>query len=182
MRGRRGFTVVELLIGLAVGGVVLVLAGAVMGQLTADAGRVVTSRDALDRRAHARALLTSAFRSLQVGQGDDDSFLGSAQATEFTARIETAHGWLEPRRVVLFVERGRVLLRTVGGETTALFEQVGALETQYLMSYGGGSEWLHGWHSPSTTPVAIRLVLWWAEGARAEAPSDTLLLVIGSRG
>lgn len=75
MRGRHGFTVIELLIGLAVGGVVLILAGAVMGQLAADAGRVVRVRDALDRRAEARAFLTSAFRSLQVGQGMMTTFL-----------------------------------------------------------------------------------------------------------
>ncbi|MHB1327427.1 MAG: PulJ/GspJ family protein [Gemmatimonadales bacterium] len=182
MRGRHGFTVIELLIGLAVGGVVLVLAGAVMGQLAADAGRVVRVRDALDRRAEARAFLASAFRSLQVGQGDDDNFLGSAQATEFTARVETARGWFEPRRLVLMGEGGRVLLRTVGGDAITLFERIDALETQYLPSSGGSSEWLQGWHSPSTAPVAIRLIIWWSEKERLESVSDTLLFVIGSRG
>lgn len=182
MRDHRGFTVIELLIGLAVGGVVLVLAGAVMGQLTADAGRIVRVRDALDRRAEARAFLASAFRSLQVGQGDDDNFLGSAQATEFTARLENAHGWSEPRRVVVRREGSRVLLHTVGGDTITQFEHVDALEAQYLLTSGAQSEWLQGWHSPSTAPVAVRFILWWSENARSRRASDTLLFLIGSRG
>lgn len=173
---RCGFTVVELMVGLVVAGTVLTLAGRVFAEAAVGAHRIVDSRRSFDSIAVGRRWLSGAFRSLQVGRDRDDSFGGGADQIEFTARLQQPSGWFAAERLRI-ARRGSALIAVTSADTIPLFKGVRQFEAHYLLRGGERSEWLRGWYSPSTAPVAIRLVIGWHSGA-----ADTLLLVVGGRG
>jgi hypothetical protein len=101
---------------------------------------------------------------------------------EFTARLETPDGWFEPKRVRLLVADAVLVAVIDRADSARLFDGVKSLEAHYLAGYGERSEWLRGWRSPATAPLAARLVIHRAAYADEPAPADTLLLLIGPRG
>lgn len=177
---RRGFTLVELVAGLAIAGLLLVLAGRLFADIGSRARQLERHWSDAGSRGRATAWLTEAFGSLQVGLGDDDGFSGEAQAVALTARLGNVHGWAEPHRIRLSLSSDTLLAVIGAVDSVRLLTGVRAVELQYLAAYGEQSEWLSGWHSPATAPLAVRLVLWGA-GAGASR-SDTLLFLIGPRG
>ena len=180
---RRGFTLVELMVGLVVAGLVLLLARVAVSQVGTGAAQLVSARHRLDEHANARRWLASAFHSLQVGQDDYDSFRGGPGELEFTARLQTPGGWFEPTRLQLARSGTAVVARRGIRDTVVLYQNVIEMETQYLLTTGAQSEWLRGWYSPATAPIAARLILWRHDGETDSGPaSDTLLFLIGSRG
>ncbi len=176
---RRGFTVIEVVVGLAIAGLALLAAGRIFGEAGARAGQIERALAASSDRSVARLWLRSAFGSLEVGLTDDDSFRGLPDRVEFASRLMVPSGWAERRRVSLGL-RHDTLAAVVGGrDTTVLETGVDALDVHYLLTGGERSEWLRGWQSPATAPVAIRLILW---HRTPRVGSDTLVYLVGSRG
>jgi prepilin-type N-terminal cleavage/methylation domain-containing protein len=183
MTKARGFTVVELMVGVAVAGVVLLVARAAIAEVTSGGRRLIAARAEFDTAANARRWLASAFRSLQVGRGRDDTFQGSPHGVGFTARLRQPAGWFEPERLQLERSGTRLLVRRNTRDSVTLFTGVMEIETHYLLTSGERSEWLRGWYAPSTAPLAARLIIWWLAGDPNRPPAaDTLLFLIGSRG
>lgn len=67
------------------------------------------------------------------------------------------------------------LLAVTSEDTVVVRSGVLSAEFQYLLVGGETSEWLRGWRSPATAPIAIRLIL------VQPGQADTLVLVVGSR-
>ena len=183
MTGRRGFTLIEVLVGLTIAGAALLIARGLFRE-AADRGRAVLALT-IARAERARALqwLRSALGSLQVGLADDDTFDGQSDRVEFTSRLETGNGWLEARRIAFFDSSAALRASVKPGRSFALFSGIERVECHYLLTAGERSEWLRGWRSPATAPIALRVVLWHqAGGARVSAPgADTLVFRIGPR-
>ena len=176
---RRGFTVIEVVVGLTIAGLTLVAAARLFGEARGRAGQVDRGLTAASDRALARVWLRSAFESLQVGLTDDDSFHGLPDRVDFATRLAAPSGWAERRRLRLGLWHD-TLAATAGTRDTVVLETgVAALDVQYLLTGGERSEWLRGWQSPATAPVAIRLILWHRV---PRVRSDTLVYLIGSRG
>jgi prepilin-type N-terminal cleavage/methylation domain-containing protein len=181
---RLGFTLLELLVALAVAGIVVLLAHRLFAAATDSGRRLMAARTALDRTANARRWLQAAFLSLDVGQLAGDGFDGRPDHLRFTTWLETTGGWFERRRVELALSGGR-FVGSVGdhGDRVVLADAVTDVAFDYLLEPGAATKWVAEWVSPVSAPLAVRLRIARRPGAEAGHPAvDTLLLLIKVRG
>ncbi len=170
----RGFTLIEVLVGLTLAALVMLVAHRVFTGVVDGSTRLQAARTALDREANARRSLTEMFGSLDIGTDGAGGFAGRPERAEFTTWQRVPAGWLERRRVVLGVEHGALVARS--DQSIVLQDSVGRVEFDYLLEPGANAAWVREWISPVSAPVAVRMRI-----AR-KAAVDTLLFIVGPRG
>lgn len=145
-RGTLGFTLVELLVALAVAGVV-VLGVHEAVRVTADAATATDdpARSALRREA-ARATLQ---QWIEAGSRFD----GAADEISFTT--------LDPDSVRLRIGvipgRGLVAWDSAAGHVVPLIPEARGLKVRYLVSAFGTAQWFDVWSAPGRLPRAVEL-------------------------
>jgi prepilin-type N-terminal cleavage/methylation domain-containing protein len=175
MSRRAGFTIIELLVAIAVTGTVLLLAHALFGAVDLGARRTEEGYDEIESTATDIAWMAEVFRAVEIGRPGDGAFDGSASAVAFTGYARTPAGWPERRRIGLHAGSGRLLM-TAGPDTLVLWQGVEGISIDYLLEPGADVRWVNEWHSPVSVPLAVRLRL--RDGSRV----DTMLFLIGARG
>src|SRR6266568_3932053 len=119
-----GFTLIEVLVALAIGAVVVLLAQQLFAAV-AERGRTLTSaRTALDRSANACRWLDATFLSLDVGTDGARGFDGRPDHAGFSAWLLTPDGWFERRQVTLGADQGRLRADVTPGTPIALLDSV----------------------------------------------------------
>ncbi len=179
-----GFTLIEVLVALAISGIVVLLAHRLFAT-AGDAGRALrAAREALDREANARRWLAATFLSLDVGTDGDESFDGHPDRVAFSAWQLTADGWFERRRVALGRTTDRVVAELAPGGPLALADGVTSLDFDYLLEPGAESHWVRQWISPVSAPIVVRMRIERTGSGKTEAGVvvDTLLFLIKERG
>jgi prepilin-type N-terminal cleavage/methylation domain-containing protein len=172
-RGQGGFTLMEVLVALAMSGAVVLMVHQTFAHAIDG-----TARMDLARREHASAMqmwnrLSAAFGNLEVGTPGTTGFDGSPRQVSFST-VLGGESTARASGVRIGASRGWFVLRTSAGAdslaaTDAVFD--------YLLSQGSESSWVRSWHSPTSAPLAVRLRV-----ARDSLRVDTLLFVIGPRG
>jgi hypothetical protein len=170
----RGFTLVEVAVGLLLTSVVVWLGQVFVGDVVDRARALARAAEVRERRGRGLDWLRAAVGSLQVDQSEADSFDGASDRLQFSARLEQPGGWFEERRIEL-ARLGDTLAAVVEHDTIAVLRPITAVQFQYLLSGGERAEWLEGWRSPATAPVVIRLIVW------RDRVADSLLLRVGAR-
>lgn len=172
---RRGFTLVEILVALALSAVVVLGARMLLEQLADSAHRTVTGAARSDRDANAEQLLRELTRRIEVGTAGAAHFAGEPDSARFTSWCEVPPGWQE--RCVVRLRIGR----TPQGATLSVFapgtppqhiRAASVMELRYLDDASAGGRWFRSWGAGITAPIAIGLV----------ADGDTTILRIGGRG
>lgn len=176
MVGRRGFTLIEMLLALSLGGLVLLVAHRLFAGVTDGTRRLDEARVALDRMSNARRWLVEAFGSLDVGSNGAGGFTGRPEQVEFASWSLDARGRHQRGRVSLLVEGELLVARASAGEPIALVDSVQGLAFDYLLEPGAQTRWVREWLSSVSAPVAVRLRV------SRHGGIDTLLLLVGSRG
>ena len=176
MRRRGGFTLVEMLVALAIAGTVALLANRIFGVVTDGVRQIREARSALDRDANARRWLAAAFLSLEVGQEGTIPFEGAREGVAFSARLRTERGWYERRAVRLFVTAGDLVAEAGASGRVTLGTGVSGVAFDYLLEPGADTRWASAWTSPVSAPLAVRLRI-----ERAGAV-DTALYLVKERG
>lgn len=171
---RRGFTLVEIMLALAISGMVVLLVRSVLDQTVDATARIAGEQAEQRRELAARTILTRAFGSIEIGSSGAAAFAGRSDSVTFTAFEHRGRG-SELGHISLGWRDGWLTL-TRDGQPAALLPAL-AVTFDYLLAEGADSEWRGGWHSPSSAPVAVRIRL-----LRSSASVDTLLFVIGMRG
>lgn len=172
-----GFTLVETMVAMVITGLIAATVGRIAHAVILSDQRLRLSRVEWDGRWAAYRWLHEAFVGLEVGTDSLSSFQGWADSVRFSANMRSASGEVVLSRPNLVV-RGQSLVAEVGsGLPDTLVRGVSRVAFGYLQSPGARAEWLIGWHSPATAPIAVRLILWGVSGG-----ADTLLLPIGRRG
>ena len=170
---RAGFTLIELVAGLALVG--LVLAG-IWGLLesTRDGGdRIAREAEGADRMANGERVLTSLFANADVSTDSVDRFVGDVAHAAFNTRCVVPQGWRETCRVQLLVSdaaSGRDVAWVVDSVPHVLRHFDGQVELRYFGVVGAAEQWVNQWGRSIALPEAIALV-------RA---GDTI--VVGGRG
>ncbi len=178
----RGFTLLELMVALATGGMALAGAAALLYGIGEQVDRLVTVAERVDRDANAERLLRTLFANLELSADTTPSLIGDAQTVRFGASCPTAEGWLGRCGVRLSADAGAATgslhleLTAAGAEGAALgktvlaegFEEVGI---RYLVDPRSGGTWVTSW-SRIGLPAAVALIV---EG-------DTLLLNVWGGG
>jgi len=169
-----GFTLIEVLVALAVGSLVILAAQRIFLGVGDSSKAITTARENLDREANARRWLKSAFLSLEP------PFEGRIDRMSFTSRQLSSGEWFEPR-VITVSRAGDRLVAENGGGTLVLRAGVTGVAFDYLLEPGADSKWVREWISPVSAPLGVRLRI--AGCGRADAGCvDTLLILIRERG
>jgi len=172
---RAGFTLVELLVALLVGGIVVAGARSMAEQLGASAMRTASAAARADRDANAAALLRALTLRLEVGTEEAQAFGGAPDITRFSSWCDVPGGWQERCQVTLTVVHGAeedaLRLDTSAGDS-ALLVRATRVELRYLENPAAGGAWFGSWGTGITAPFALGVV----------AGTETTLVRIGSRG
>lgn len=175
-RTRAGFTLVELLVALAIAGTVVVTARMLLEELATDGDALLAETTETDSRANAERALRDLVLRLEVGTSEGRQFAGDESAARFSSWCDVPRGWLEPCTVTLAVDgRGSetaLVAALSTGEALVLRRGFSTARLQYLGDAARGGTWFRSWGKSITAPLAIRVVL----------DADTLLLRIGERG
>lgn len=177
-RRRAGFTLVEVMVALAVMGVVLVGARAMLEQVGDHAERIGGAAAEADRDGNADALLRSIAGRTQVSAaiGSEIRFQGEPRMARFRSWCEVPDGWLESCDAslgLIEVDGRNVLALTLStGELVPLRSGFRTGEILYLREAGNGGQWLRSWGSSITAPLALGLAI----------DGDTTIVRIGERG
>ena len=176
MRGRRGFTLIELVVALFVSGVVMLGARLIMeslanaeDQLRADAARG-------DASANGERLLRTLFARLEVGTDQSREFGGDERATRFTTWCDVPTGWLERCEAEVAFDTAAggpaLVARLSTGERVVLRRGFDSGALRYLNAPAGGGQWFRVWGHGITAPLAIGVI----------TDGDTMIVRIGERG
>lgn len=174
---RRGFTLIEVLVALALTGVVVMMAQRLFASATEGAALLMRKRVELDTRANRQRWLEQAFASVAAGQVGDSGFHGDESSLQAATWSVTAQGWPERVPLVLRVKEGWVDVE-IGAVSFRLGERLAGARLAYLTAEGAGYRWAVGWSSVIGAPLAVRLILEYP----APAAPDTCLYLIGDRG
>ena len=173
---RAGFTLIELVVAIAIASMAMLFARSLLEELADDAERIVKHASDSDEAANGEHLLRELVGRLEVGTDDSTRFGGHERAARFTSWCEMPSGWLERCRVTLaLAEKGRepVLVAALStGEILVLRRGFVFGELRYLADPARGGSWFKSWGGSVTSPLAIGVIL----------DADTLILRIGERG
>lgn len=185
MTGRRGFTLIEITVGLAIAGVIVAGAAAALASVADARARARAATARVVAPAAARATLEQWLRRMTLLPGTEP-FLGrpSAPASDIPAlTFCVADGgalWPGPHCLAVRVdldpgtpETGLVAdvrrLRRgtlAAPETVVLADRAVGVRMRYLVRLDGQARWLDRWESTEQLPEAVRLEAVEAERVR----------------
>jgi prepilin-type N-terminal cleavage/methylation domain-containing protein len=170
----RGFTLVEVLIALVIGGMVVLMSHQLFASVI-DGTRVLDStRARLEEEELSGRWLRAAFHALEAGD-KAGGFEGRPDNVRFTTWVLQPGGWME-RRTIRLALRDSALVATSDEATAILRRNTGGMELDYLLEPGADSRWVREWVSPVSVPLAVRIRL------QVNGKMDTLLCLVGGRG
>lgn len=175
-RRQIGFTLIEVVVALAVGGVVILGAHALLAAVADGADRITHASVEADRIANGERLLRALLGRLEVGTDSTRRFAGDEREARFTSWCDVPAGWLERCEVHIAVRTDgaggtlSVLLPT--GIAVEVRRGVGPLSLRYLTNAAEGGRWVRTWGASLTAPLALGIV----------SDRDTMIVRIGERG
>jgi prepilin-type N-terminal cleavage/methylation domain-containing protein len=172
---RRGVTLLELLVALAIAGLAMLGGVLLLDQVDDSARRIdaESRRDALDNNGE-RALS----RLLADARGSSDTadrFRGDDQNASFLGLCDMPSGWPELCRVGLSItsepDSSAVVAQPASGPAFAVARVAGPAAFRYLdAARSGDSAWLARWTASIALPAALALI----------TPVDTTVFPLGS--
>jgi len=172
-----GFTLIEVMVALLIGGMAVAGAAALLSSLGDRAEAVARAGAHVDADANAERLLKSVVANLEASPDTTPSFGGDAQSANFRAWCDTPGGWLDHCTVRLSFQRH-------GDETVLRLELGGAYSTAvdvrrrfrtgrlcYLVEIDRRPVWVDSW-SRRVMPTALAVII----------DADTLLLPVWGGG
>ena len=176
---RRGFTLVEVVIALAVSGLVVAQVAVIWTGLLSASRALGAQRQQLERRMNGERWLAEALRSAEAGDTGQSTFAGTPLQAKWTGRIWVAGGWRERRRLMLRWERHQLVLHG-GDEAVPIGVRADTAFIDYLTSAGLTSTWTPSFESPVSLPVALRIRLAVPDSTLGWRV-DTMLVAVGPR-
>jgi len=181
-----GFTLIEIMVAIAIGGIVLLGARSLLEALADEEHHIAREAATYDARANGERMLRSLVGRMEVGTTESGPFAGDPAETSFTTWCDVPAGWQERCEVTIAFEgegTGPALVaRLPGGQRLILREGFRAGALRYLNSASSGGQWFQQWGKGITAPLAIGILLERDTGAVGPLIVDTLIVRIGERG
>jgi prepilin-type N-terminal cleavage/methylation domain-containing protein len=172
-RTRQAFTLIEVMVAMAIVTMVAVATRAMFEAIASSAATTGASTRAWDHAMNAERHLRALAGRAVVDATPQRRFVGAADSAAFASYCEDAGGWLAPCRVSLFVRHdvsGDTLVLQLPSERVAV--TTGRVAGLRFLVPSSDADWLSAWESGTSLPLAIGVAV---DGA-------TLLLRIGTRG
>jgi prepilin-type N-terminal cleavage/methylation domain-containing protein len=173
---RGGFTLLEVVVALAIAGLVVLGARAVLSQLGTDAERIESAAAESDRAAIADRLLRESVARTEASQPGRARFVGDGRGAKWTTWCEVPAGWLERCDATLgLVQQGdsaALVLTLSMGQLVPVRRGFSRARLRYLLDAAEGGRWTPEWTSELSTPAAIGV----------ELGDSLLILPVGERG
>jgi len=172
---RRGFTLIEVVVALAISALVILSGRTLLENLGDAADRVDRAARDGDADANGERLLRGLVGQIDVG-GRGATFSGDEQSAEFTSWCQSPRGWRERCRITLTIDAGNgspTLTTTLpGNDGVVLYRARHTLQLRYLVDPSAGGTWFIKWGDGLLAPRAIGVI----------ADSDTLIIRVGEQG
>jgi prepilin-type N-terminal cleavage/methylation domain-containing protein len=175
MKQRSGFTLVELMIAVAIGSIVVLLAHQVFTTVADGISRMKGAQMRLESERLASRWMEATVLSLEAGNGGA-GFEGHADRMTFSTWLTTEQGWVERQIVALALTDGTLIAHS-DPLSVALWSGVTSVAFDYLLDPGLKSRWVTDWVSPLSAPLAVRIRL-----ERTAGEVDTMLFLVKGRG
>jgi prepilin-type N-terminal cleavage/methylation domain-containing protein len=173
---RTGFTLLELMLALAISITVILVARAMVEQLNVADRRLDLATRAESRARNRSLMLARAFDRLEVGTDTLRTFAGDVGTMTFTSWCDTAGGWLERCRMRLAIDTtsgsGRLLLQSSLGDSVVLRGNFIDGSFRYIDDAESARAWVWRWGPGVNAPTMIAII----------SDRDTILYRIGPRG
>jgi prepilin-type N-terminal cleavage/methylation domain-containing protein len=168
---RVGFTLIEVLVALALSAIVVLGARELLDGMTGQTTGIVRAARTADSLANVDLSVHRIVANLALAQGDAPSFDGDERSARFESWCMTAGGWQERCAVQLVADPDSVEgVRLLGSATGPIVIGAGQRSVlRYLAEVGGGGHWVTRWQSSITPPLAIGVL----------TGTDTMVLRIG---
>lgn len=175
MRRPDGFTLIEIMVALVIGGLTLTTIVRVIVLLLAAAHDLASSSVDHEARMTAHHRIRAVLASIQQPT-DAKWFRGTPHEATFSTALRVAADANEVAYVRLAVRGGRLTAVTSEGLEYVL-ATADSVAFEYLAGYGLSSPFLAAWTSSSESPVAIRVRLA-QHDLHGAATIDTLLIPV----
>jgi prepilin-type N-terminal cleavage/methylation domain-containing protein len=176
VRSRSAFTLIEVMVALALSGIVLLAARALLEATADNASRITEAAAVVDGDANAERTMRALVGRLEVGTLPGTDFAGDSLTAHFTSWCDVPRGWQERCTVTLGFERDStgpaLVARTSVGDVLRLRDGFHGGALRYLNDPSAGGSWIHTWGTGITAPMAIGVMI----------DADTLIVRIGERG
>ncbi len=177
-RIRSGLTLVELIGGLTVTGLVLAVALRIFAVLSEAVGRADDAT--LRAEQYSNGMRWLAERLRESGEPNDSQpFTGLATSMSFRVQRTSDGTRSESERVDITVDSLNRWVAWRRGAPLVLRRNVDSVKIDYLGSRGLDARWRASWLSTSTRPLGVRIRL--ATSRLQRARVDTLLFGVGVR-
>lgn len=175
-RRGKGFSLLEVVVAIAIGGMVIIGAQHLVDTLANQADHF-TEQTAVDtERANGERQLRELVGQLQVGSPGTAPFFGDSASARFSTWCGTAAGWLEQCTVTVSIaamdEAPAVIADLPNMRRLVLARGFSHGAFRYLETAAGGGEWVTRWGPGSRAPIALGVVL----------DTDTVIVRVGDRG
>lgn len=172
---RSGFTLLEVVVAMAVGAMLVLMAHQLLAIVADTADRVPAAASAASAARNRERLLSELLAALEVGADTGQRFDGHSDSVRFESWCRAAAGWLERCTVHLNlvpVDGGVALDASGLGTRVRLATHQAPARFMYLRTAADGGIWLPRWGNAISAPLALRVV--WAD--------TSLFLRVGVRG
>lgn len=174
LHNRRGVTLVELIIALAISGLAILGCVMLLDQLNDSRDRVVRQRNADASSGNGDRMLRRFLADARTTTDTAERFRGDEHNANYLTLCDTPSGWPEACRVALTVDSlgdsSAIIAKTSRDERFEVRRVPGAAVFRYFDPSAHDSSWVRQWAVSIALPVAIAIIV----------GTDTTVLPLGS--
>jgi prepilin-type N-terminal cleavage/methylation domain-containing protein len=164
-RWSRGFTLIEIMVALVIGGLAVSGAAGLLHAIGHRGEDFSSAAEVHDRDANADRLIRTLVSNLDLRPRENPSIAGDGQRIVLHSWCTTPRGWIAPCRATLMFEQGsggvtlQLDLATDRHDSVALSVRHGTSgHFRYLVSPDAGGTWTEAW-TEVTVPAAIAVII-----------------------
>lgn len=168
-----GFTLIEVMTALVIGGIAVTAAAALFNALATQAETVRVLGRENDIRANGERLLRGLFENLEFRSSTAPALSGSESSVSLATWCDGVDGWLVPCSAQIAFERGTrsVALTIEVADRRIEWRRGGHGALRYLVDAAHGGTWATHW-TTRVPPKAVAIII----------DQDTLMLGVGGNG